>query len=107
MNRNNFLAIGFVILLLAIAANTIISVKASERASNTGHLTCQIQDRGLHAGPHLTRAMQDIGTLLTPFPGEKQASIPEPLIAPLTNLREELGAYVTIEHEQPVARSCQ
>lgn len=106
MNRTNFLVIGLVILLLSIAANTIISVKASERASNTGHLTCQIQDRGLQAGPHLTRAMQDIGTLLTPFSGEKSAPIPEPLVVPLTNLREELGAYVTIEHEQPLGRSC-
>jgi hypothetical protein len=99
-------AVFVIVGMVAVGANIVLGVHTEDRAGKLEQTTCTIQDRGLKAGPHLTRAMQDIGTLLTPLPGEKAASIPAPLVAPLANLREELGAYVQIEHEQPPFRSC-
>lgn len=106
MDRHRFYTVGLVILLLAIGANTYIGLHANNKTNHVEETTCRIQARGLKAGPHLTKAMQDIGVLLTPLPGVKSAPIPAPLVLPLANLREELGAYVQIEHEQPPGRSC-
>lgn len=106
MTRGNFFAAGLVILLLAIGANTVIVLSASSSASSSETRTCEIQNRGLKAGPHLTAIIRDIGVLLTPLPGTKQSSIPPSLVEPLANLREEAGAYVAIEHEQPPGRNC-
>jgi hypothetical protein len=106
MNRQLFYTVGLVVILLAIGLNTTIGLLANSRAGRGETLTCQIQDRGLEASPHLTRIVQDIGAVLTPYSGEKKAILPPFLVASLADLREEAGAYVAIEKKQPPGRKC-
>lgn len=105
MNRHLFYTVGLVILLLAIGANTYLGVRDHGRLNRDEQQTCVIQARGLKGQRHLTAIMRDIAVLLTPVPGT-HASVPPAFVAPLSNLREELGAYLTIEDAQPPGRTC-
>ncbi len=95
-------------LLAALAAMLLVlgllSVHLSGQGLELEHKTCTIQNNGLKAGPHLVAAMQDIGYLIIPRPGQK--SVSEPLHHILAHLSGELKAYVVVEHELPLGRSC-
>ncbi|HSZ70261.1 MAG TPA: hypothetical protein VK756_07855 [Solirubrobacteraceae bacterium] len=106
MNRHGFYTVGLVILLLAIGVNTYYTVSDHGRLNHNEHQTCVIQGRGLEGQRHLTAIMRDIAALLTPAPAVHAAPVPPSLVAPLANLREQLGEYVTIERAQPAGRSC-
>lgn len=105
MNRHLFYTAGLVILLLAIGVNTYLTVGDHGRLNSDEHRTCVIQGRGLEGQRHLTAIMRDIAVLLTPQPGT-HTPVPPAFVAPLANLREQLGVYVTIERAQPAGRSC-
>jgi len=105
MTRNNFYTAGLVILLLAIGVNTYFVIDDHGRVGSDEAATCTIQSRGLRGQHHLTEIMADVAELLTPAP-RTPPSTATPLIAPLANLREQVGAYVTIEGEQPKHRKC-
>jgi hypothetical protein len=105
VNRSHFYTTGLVILLLAITANTVLVLNDHGRIGRNETQTCVIQARGLKGQPHLTAIMRDIAVLLTPLPGV-HAAVPRPFVAPLANLREQVGAYLAIENEQPSGRSC-
>jgi hypothetical protein len=105
VNRHGFYTAGLVILLLAIGVNTYYTVSDHGRLNSDEHKTCVIQGRGLEGQRHLTAIMRDIAVLLTPQPGP-HASVPPAFVAPLANLREQLGEYVAIEGAQPPSRSC-
>jgi hypothetical protein len=104
MTRNNFYTAGLVILLLAIGGNTYIGVRDHYRLNGDERETCEIQSRGLRGQHHLTAIMADVAKLLTPIPNAPP-TVPS-LVAPLANLREQVGAYLVIEGEQPQGRSC-
>lgn len=106
MDRHRFYTVGLVIVLLAIGGNTYLGYRDHSRLNQSEAQTCVIQGRGLKAQKPLTAIMRDIAVLLTPVPGIHAAPVPRPFIAPLTNLREQLGMYLTIENEQPSGRSC-
>ena len=95
----------FVVLLLAIGGNTYIALHVNDRQAQDERKTCEVQGRGLRGQKHLTAAMKDIGVLLTPVPG-MHSTVPGRLVGPLGDLRQQLGAYVAIESEQPSTRSC-
>jgi hypothetical protein len=105
MTRSSFYAAGLVLILLAIGVNTYFTVLDHGRLNHNEHQTCVIQGRGLEGQRHLTAIMRDVAVLLTPLPGI-HASTPTPLVAPLANLREQLGVYLAIESAQPPGRSC-
>jgi hypothetical protein len=106
VNRHGFYTVGLVILLLAIGANTYFVLHDHGRLNRDEHRTCVIQGRGLEGQRHLTMIMRDVAVLLTPIPAVHAAPVPPSLVAPLANLREQLGEYLTIEGEQPPGRSC-
>ena len=87
------------VIALAVAYSIIESRSANKSV-------CEVQSRGLKAQQHLTIIMQDISKLVTPIPGAKPKPVPLQLAEPLVNLREELGAYLAIEAEQPKERKC-
>lgn len=105
MNRHGFYTVGLVILLLAIGVNTYYTISDHGRLNSDEHRTCVIQGRGLEGQQPLTAIMRDIAVLLTPMPGT-HAPVPPAFVAPLANLREQLGVYLTIEGAQPPGRSC-
>lgn len=105
MNRRGFYTAGLVIVLLAIGANAYFEMRDHSRLNRNEHQTCVIQSRGLGGQRHLTAIMRDIAALLTPMPAH-QTPVPPSIVAPLANLREQLGEYVTIESTQPAGRSC-
>ena len=106
MNRHGFYAVGLVILLLAIMGSTYFEIRDHGRLTRDEHQTCVIQGRALEGQEHLTVIMRDIAVLLTPIPAVHAAPVPPSLVGPLANLREQLGAYLTIESAQPPGRSC-
>ena len=106
MSRITGTVLAVLVILVAIAGNTYIGLSVKSRQSTDEHSTCVIQARGLRGQRHLTAIMRDVAMLLTPIPGVHGAPVPGPLIIPLANLREQVGAYLTIENEQPAGRNC-
>jgi hypothetical protein len=104
MERRGFLTAGLVIVLLTVLAATAVATVVITDAINRGSASCEIQRRSLRAEPHLVAVVQDIDELLTPIPGEK--ATPPVIETKIGNLREEAGAWVTIEREQPTGRRC-
>jgi hypothetical protein len=106
MTRGGFFGAGLVILLVAIGVNTYVTLHDHGRLNRDEQQTCVIQGRGLKGQRHLTAIMRDIAVLLTPQPGVHAAPTPRPLVGTLANLREQLGAYLVIEGQQPPGRRC-
>jgi hypothetical protein len=104
MTRGSFYAAGFVIFLLATAGNAYIGLRDHGRLNHDEQETCEIQGRGLEGQHHLTAIMADVAQLLTPIPNSPPTT--PTLVVPLANLREQVGAYLTIEREQPPSRTC-
>lgn len=104
MNKTS--AIVVVILLLSASVGLNVYQSQNNPLTATTNTTCSVQNRGLQAQPHLTKAMDLIVQLLTPPPGTKIAKGQEKAYALSEKLRAELAAYVAIENKQPKRRKC-
>ena len=104
MERRGFLTAGLVIVLLTVVTSAIVATVVITKAIDRGTASCEIQNRGLKADPYLIAVVQDIDELLAPLPGEKPA--PALIAEKIGALREQAGAWVTIERQQPTGRRC-
>lgn len=81
------------------------------RVKDDEHASCIIQARGLPAGHHLAKIMEDLYVLLTVRPSSQQKQQPRvpptaQQLATLKGLTAELKMYSAIELKQPTTRKC-